>query len=78
MKMIHTSVPGHPKATLDGYILDCAITLGQEIARPAIVVCPGGGYLYCSPREAEPNALRYADWFTNCDGQCFQCQSQAM
>ena len=27
---------------------------------PAIVICPGGGYLYCSPREAEPVALRYA------------------
>ena len=24
------------------------------------MVCPGGGYLYCSPREAEPVALRYA------------------
>ena len=60
MKMIHMSVPGHPEATLEGYILDCEISLGQDKARPAIVVCPGGGYLYCSPREAEPIALRYA------------------
>jgi len=60
MKMIHISVPGHPEATLEGYILDCEISLGQEHNRPAIVICPGGGYLYCSPREAEPIALRYA------------------
>ncbi len=60
MKMIHMSVPGHPEATLEGYILDCELSLGQEQNRPAIVVCPGGGYLYCSPREAEPVALRYA------------------
>ena len=60
MKMIHMPVPGHPEATLEGYILDCELTLGQETNRPAIVVCPGGGYLYCSPREAEPVALRYA------------------
>lgn len=60
MKMIYISLPGHPEATLEGYILDCEITLGQKIARPAIVVCPGGGYAYCSPREAEPVALRYA------------------
>ena len=60
MKMIHMSVPGHPEATLEGYILDCELSLGQETNRPAIVVCPGGGYLYCSPREAEPVALRYA------------------
>lgn len=60
MKMIHMPVPGHPEATLEGYILDCEISLGQDTNRPAIVVCPGGGYVYCSPREAEPVALRYA------------------
>lgn len=60
MKMIHMSIPGHEDATLEGYILDCEISLGQERNRPAIVVCPGGGYLYCSPREAEPVALAYA------------------
>lgn len=60
MKMIHMSIPGHPEATLEGYILDCELSLGQANDRPAIVICPGGGYLYCSPREAEPVALRYA------------------
>lgn len=60
MKMIHMPCPGHPDATLEGYILDCELTLGQETERPAIIVCPGGGYLYCSPREAEPVALSYA------------------
>ena len=60
MKMIHMQVPGHEEATLEGYILDCEITLGQETTRPAVVICPGGGYVYCSPREAEPVALRYA------------------
>lgn len=60
MKMIHMTCPGHPEATLEGYILDCEILYGQEKKRPAILVCPGGGYLYCSPREAEPVALRYA------------------
>ena len=60
MNMIHMSVPGHPEATLEGYILDCELSLGQEKNRPAILICPGGGYLYLSPREAEPIALRYA------------------
>ena len=60
MKMIHMTVPGHEHASLEGYILDCEITYGQEKTRPAILVCPGGGYVYCSPREAEPIALRYA------------------
>ena len=60
MKSIHLTVPGYPEATLDGYILDCEISLGQELRRPAVLVCPGGGYLYCSPREGEPVALSYA------------------
>ncbi len=60
MKMIHVTCPGHPEATLEGYLLDCELSFGQEKTRPAIVVCPGGGYLYCSPREGEPVALRYA------------------
>ena len=30
-----------------------------DIRRPAIVVCPGGGYEFCSEREAEPIALRF-------------------
>lgn len=60
MRMIHMQCPGHPEATLDGYILDCEITLGQEVDRPAVIVCPGGGYVYCSPREGEPVALSYA------------------
>ena len=59
MKMIHMQVPGYPEATLEGYILDCELALGQEKNRPAVVVCPGGGYVYCSPREAEPVALKY-------------------
>lgn len=60
MKYIHITVPNHPEATLEGYILDCEITLGQKKTRPAVLVFPGGGYLYCSPREGEPVALSYA------------------
>ena len=62
MKMIHIPIPNHPEATLEGYILDCELALGQEYDRPAIVVLPGGGYAYCSPREAEPVALKYASY----------------
>ena len=60
MKMIRMSCPQDSKATLEGYLLDCEITLGQEKNRPAVIVGPGGGYVYCSPREGEPVALRYA------------------
>lgn len=32
----------------------------QKNSRPAIIICPGGSYLYTSDREAEPVALRFA------------------
>lgn len=60
MKTFLMPVPGHPEASLEGYLLDCEITLGLEKDRPAVLICPGGGYVYCSPREGEPVALSYA------------------
>lgn len=59
MKMIHMQHPQYPEATLEGYILDCKMPFGKDTARPAVVVCPGGGYVYCSDAEAEPVALSY-------------------
>lgn len=43
--------------TLTAYVLDDPMEKGTK--RPAILVCPGGGYEFCSPREAEPIAIRY-------------------
>ena len=60
MNYFHMSLPEHPEATLDGYLLDCDLALGQFTRRPAIVVCPGGGYVYCSRAEGEPVAMAYA------------------
>lgn len=60
MRSVHISYPDHPEATLEGYLLDCKVTLGQDTNRPAVIVCPGGGYVYCSDAEAEPVALRYS------------------
>lgn len=60
MKMFHMSLPERPTATLDAYLLDCDLSFGQYALRPAIVVCPGGGYVYCSRAEGEPVAMAYA------------------
>ena len=32
---------------------------GEEERRPAILICPGGAYCFCSPREGEPIAMQY-------------------
>ena len=46
--------------TLTGYIIDDSPELLNGKARPAILICPGGGYFNCSDQEAEPVALRFA------------------
>lgn len=46
--------------TLTTYVLaDSAELLGGK-PRPAVLICPGGAYLSCSDREAEPVALKFA------------------
>lgn len=49
--------PGKEKVYLDCYVLNSGLKLGQDMARPAVIICPGGGYVYLSPREAEPVAM---------------------
>lgn len=46
--------------TLTTYILSDSPELLNGQKRAAVLVCPGGAYLNCSDREAEPVALRFA------------------
>ncbi len=54
------SLPLHPQnapaATLTAYLPD----LVQPKPRRAVIICPGGGYAFVSPRESEPIALTFA------------------
>ncbi|MGI8384871.1 alpha/beta hydrolase [Robertmurraya sp. P23] len=45
---------------LQTYILENSMEFQTDQTRPAIIICPGGGYLGTSDREAEPVALRFA------------------
>ena len=44
---------------MDVYVPNVSNEIEPNIQRPAIVICPGGGYHFCSEREAEPVALRF-------------------
>ena len=44
---------------VDCYVPHVSREIDPQVRRPAIVVCPGGGYRFCSEREAEPIALRF-------------------
>lgn len=46
--------------TLTTYVLQDSPELLAGKSRPAILICPGGAYLSCSDREAEPIALKFA------------------
>ena len=46
--------------TLTTYIAGDSIELLNGQKRPGVLICPGGAYLSCSDREAEPVALRFA------------------
>ena len=50
----------HPNVTLTTYVLDDSPEMLNGRKRPGVLVCPGGAYLGCSDREAEPVALRFA------------------
>lgn len=45
--------------TLTTYILDSSFDHKAGYKRPAVLVFPGGGYGFCSAREAEPIAMHF-------------------
>ncbi len=58
MRIITTKLDRyHTQATLTAYLRDTTPDI-VTTTRPAIIICPGGGYAFVSPREAEPIALQ--------------------
>lgn len=47
------------RARLVAYLHEPQQEIGSFLTRPAVVVCPGGGYAYCSARESDPIATRF-------------------
>lgn len=45
--------------TLKGFTVDVSPEIGRR-NRPAVVICPGGGYVFVSDREADYIAMRFA------------------
>lgn len=45
-------------STLSTYILNNSYDL-ENRKKPCVIICPGGGYEFCSDREAEPVALNF-------------------
>jgi acetyl esterase/lipase len=47
------------EVSLTTYIYDESNELSNLLKRPAMLILPGGGYEFCSDREAEPIAIAY-------------------
>jgi len=46
-------------ASFDTYLLHNSQEYNVNKKRPLVIVCPGGGYIFTSDREAEPIALKF-------------------
>lgn len=61
--MIHETIylyEGRTDVTLTTYVLSDSGEILAGKKRPAVLICPGGAYLACSDREAEPIAMAFA------------------
>ena len=57
----HTPVGVNPNGwtpKLYTYVLDNSPEIDENRVRPAVIICPGGGYMMTSDREAEAVAIR--------------------
>ena len=59
MQHFQLSVRDSSPAVLSAYLHDVSPEMPERIRRPAMLVLPGGGYHFCSDREAEPFALEW-------------------
>lgn len=57
MEMYTYTLPGGAK--LVGYLRDETTEMPAFNTRPAMLILPGGGYAYCSAREADPVAMQF-------------------
>ena len=60
MKMIQEHILDQD-AQLVGYLHDPSPEIPDRVDRPAVLICPGGAYEFCSDREADPPAFAFED-----------------
>ena len=57
MEILHQTLSTGAK--LVGYLREPAAEMPAFATRPAMLIFPGGGYAYCSKREADPVAMQF-------------------
>ena len=59
MKYIRKEFDIDKSAYVDAYILDGEISYQVTRKRPALIICPGGGYLMTATKEKEAIAMEF-------------------
>ena len=59
MKILEVAINGRQDVSLTAYLQDVEKEFRNITKRPAVLVIPGGGYQFCSDREADPVAFAY-------------------
>ena len=62
-------------AQLIGYLRDRTVEMPAFNTRPAILILPGGGYAWCSRREADPVAMQFLQAGYNVFTLYYTCRS---
>lgn len=73
----NTSVrPEYWQPTLTSYCPNASREININVKRPTILICPGGGYDFCSDREGEPVALKFVSMGYNAFVLKYECAPQ--
>ena len=73
MQIYTHTLPG--SAQLIGYLRDRTVEMPAFNTRPAILILPGGGYAWCSKREADPVAMQFLQAGYNVFTLYYTCRS---
>ena len=73
MQIYTHTLPGG--AQLIGYLRDMTVEMPAFNTRPAILILPGGGYAWCSRREADPVAMQFLQAGYNVFTLYYTCRS---
>ena len=74
MQIYTHTLPGG--AQLIGYLRDRTVEMPAFNTRPAILILPGGGYAWCSRREADPVAMQFLQAGYNVFTLYYTCRSE--
>ncbi len=76
--MIFESYSIREHARLVRYGYEKSSEIAYHDTRPAVVVCPGGGYWWCSEREADPVAMQFLSEGYHVFILYYSCQENAV